>query len=472
MATCGGSCATRRSWRGRRRYVYASTGLCTGHRAVGVALFLALLGLVGGAYFADRSARVRAANARLARLVELEDQVFSGEHPTPNDSLELRKALLRDSLLDRGRAGLALVASGLDDDGGHDGVVTSIKLLQKLAELFPEEQFGLDEAVFQPRVSITVVDEFGSEVRGRAGVRRLDPETAVAGPLEELGPLPIHGHPTPSQHIRIVVEVEALGLLEFTRFVRSGSELPLLGIVAAPGQASRSGMVLFKGALCQHPTAPGTPLEGKEIAVEDFWLDECEVSVAEYRAFLFANPEVEAPPYFSRIDDGSYEDSPIVDVRWEEARAYAEWRGKRLPTHAELMLAARGGGVGRTWPWGEGSPEIANASGNIFTSKGEALEGYLAFVRGVRSCESARSPEGVYHLFGNVWEWTESHNSVRSLTGEVRPDYERRILCGCAWEARSRDPAFDPSNIALYGTDWRSRDMSRGFRCARSASFE
>jgi formylglycine-generating enzyme required for sulfatase activity len=84
----------------------------------------------------------------------------------------------------------------------------------------------------------------------------------------------------------------------------------------------------------------------------------------------------------------------------------------------------------------------------------------------------ACTPEGVYHLFGNVWEWTESHNSVRHPTGEVRPDYERRILCGSAWEARSREPKYDLSTIALFGTDWRSRDPSRGFRCARSAAFD
>jgi formylglycine-generating enzyme required for sulfatase activity len=444
------------------------------HRAAAVALLVALLALFAGVYLADRSARVRAENMRLARLGELEAQVFSGEQPASNGSLEQRKASLHEALLDLGRAGLAKVASGLDDDGGNRQVVSSIRLQQQLAELFPEKRYALANDVFEPRVSITVVDEHENRLRGRVGVRRLDPETAVAGPLEVLGPLPLDDHPTPSQHIRVVVEVEGLGLLEFTRFVRSGSELPLLGLVARPEQFSRDGMVLIKGARCMHPATLGTPLADKVVEVEDFWLDECEVSIGEYKTFLEAHRGIEKPPYFklAHIADGSFDDRPVVEVSWEDARAYAEWRGKRLPNHAEWMLAARGGGVGRTWPWGESGPEVANASGSIFTSRAGALEGYFTFTTPVRSVPMACTPEGVYHLFGNVWEWTESHNSVRHPTGEVRPDYERRILCGSAWEARSREPKYDLSTIALFGTDWRSRDPSRGFRCARSAAFD
>jgi formylglycine-generating enzyme required for sulfatase activity len=325
--------------------------------------------------------------------------------------------------------------------------------------------------VFQPRVSVVVRDEGGIPLRGRVGVRRLDPETAVAGPMQLLGELPLEPRPAPSGHIRLVVEVDGRGLLEFTRYVRSGASVPL-DLVARAEQGSVADMVRIEGARCTHRANPSSPLQGKTLDIEPFWLDRCEVSIREYREFLDVHPMVEPPPYLALIERGSSQEwLPIVDVSWEEARAFAEWRGKRLPSHAEWMLAARGPGMGRTWPWGEEGPERANANSRECTTRNDSLFGYFAFVRPVRSFQAARSVEGVFHLFGNVMEWTESHHSERGPTGEVRPDYERRILCGSAWDGATRGAGYDLTVYEHWGTDWKSRYMSRGFRCARSASF-
>ena len=87
-------------------------------------------------------------------------------------------------------------------------------------------------------------------------------------------------------------------------------------------------------------------------------------------------------------------DHPVVYVDLDDARAYAKWAGKRLPTEPEWHLAAQGTD-GRAWPWG-GDFDAARVN---MTKSGTSP---------VRSHPNGRSPYGCYHMSGNVWEWTES----------------------------------------------------------------
>ena len=144
---------------------------------------------------------------------------------------------------------------------------------------------------------------------------------------------------------------------------------------------------------------------GHTVYLDAFYMDKYEVTNAQFKAFVDANPQWQKDNIPDKYHDGNYlfnwtgnrypsgrGNYPVKYVSWYAAMAYAQWASKRLPTEAEWEKAARGGLVGKKYPWGDTiDANKANYGFNID-----------------KTTPVGRYPPngyGLYDMAGNVFEW-------------------------------------------------------------------
>ena len=118
-------------------------------------------------------------------------------------------------------------------------------------------------------------------------------------------------------------------------------------------------------------------------------------------------------------------DRPVVHVSWDDAVAYAEWAGGRLPSEQEWEKAARGID-GRIYPWGD----------EFDAARCNSRESGIGTTTPVgRYSPGGDSPCGCADMSGNVWEWTASEyepgSGRRVLRGGAFSNGVRLVRCAC-----------------------------------------
>ena len=222
------------------------------------------------------------------------------------------------------------------------------------------------------------------------------------------------------------------------------------------------------------------------VYLDAFYMDTHEVTNAQYKAFIDANPEWQKeniPPVFHdgvylRLWDGNTypegkADHPVIYVSWYAAMAYAEWAGKRLPTEAEWEKAARGGLTGKAYPWGD-TYEATHANYGRHHNAPIAVGQYPP------------NGYGLYDMAGNISEWCLDeydpdfyaasprenpfpNGTIEATLNDFKNVKDKnRVLRGGCW---SDNGLF----LRVAYRDWGPQHYSsvfRGFRCVKDISLK
>jgi serine/threonine protein kinase len=202
----------------------------------------------------------------------------------------------------------------------------------------------------------------------------------------------------------------------------------------------------------------------REVTLSAFWIDQTEVTVAQYQLCVTARV-CKAPTSCTsgspNYGDPSMRNHPVRCISWYGARDYCEWAGRRLPTEAEWEKAARGVD-GWLYPWGNAEPScnMANYGGCVGRTTSVGLY------------QSGASPFGALDMSGNVQEWVADwydpdYYVVSDVMDPEGPAAgESRVLRGGSW-------VFEPFLIRSANRNWTEPEESKtsyGFRCAMDAS--
>ena len=236
-----------------------------------------------------------------------------------------------------------------------------------------------------------------------------------------------------------------------------------------------------------------------KVTLSPFCIDKTEVTVAAFGACVQAGdcqppsatvdwkdikPEDKTKrSQFCTWGRGGLDKHPINCVDWNQASAYCESTGGRLPTETEWEYAARGNDA-RQYPWGNEPPDAKklDVCGSECASMAKKRldltwtplysgdDGWPATAP-VGSYPKGASPFGILDMAGNVWEWTADSFEAYSEAPATNPHRSGstespRVCRGGGWSSDA--PAL--VRAALRGTnDPADRNSLLGFRCARGA---
>ncbi len=254
----------------------------------------------------------------------------------------------------------------------------------------------------------------------------------------------------------------------------------------------------------------------REVCVDPFYIDECAVTNARFARFIqataykteaeafgwtfvfhsFISPQVAQSvtqvvsdtPWWWPVQGACWRcpegpgttvrdrlDHPVVHISWNDAAAYCEWAGMRLPTEAEWEFAARGGLEGKTYPWGDELTPNGEHRCNIwqgtFPDANTGEDGYVG-----TSPSRALSPNGygLYGVSGNVWEWCADWFSPNFHINGPRknpkgpPAGESRIMRGGSYLCH--DSYCNRYRVAARSANTPDSSTGNlGIRCARDA---
>ena len=189
------------------------------------------------------------------------------------------------------------------------------------------------------------------------------------------------------------------------------------------------------------------------MTVPPFYIDKNEVTNADFKKFIEANPRWSKSNIPDSLHDGNYlkdwngdkypkakANYPVVYVCWYAARAYARWKGKRLPLDVERESAAKGLDKTYEFPWGNADADVSKAN-YILSNIGHA----------VATGSYPPNSLGLYDMCGNVFELCEDLWRVDDY--KMRADWNKRTGLD---RITSWNSPVDRKNVVIKGGSWNS----------------
>lgn len=259
-------------------------------------------------------------------------------------------------------------------------------------------------------------------------------------------------------------------------------------------EASESEMITFKGGNFIMGSNTGLPQEKPEheVSIKAFKIDKSPVTVAQFNAFVQATAyQTEAERFgdsgvFSlekqswELLKGAYwkkpfgpngpdaeRNHPVTHVSWNDALAYAQWAGKRLPTEAEWEYAARSGkNSGNKFSWGNKVEENGQYFANTWQGSMSAPETKDGFLYTCPIGTFGENEAGLTDMGGNVWQWcADNYKGYPGSKMPIRENPEIKVIRGGSFFYDQ----YGEDSFSVSGRSMNSHETSlfnTGFRCA------
>lgn len=221
----------------------------------------------------------------------------------------------------------------------------------------------------------------------------------------------------------------------------------------------------------------------KTISMNSFYMDKYPVTNVAFKKFLDATNyhPADTVNFLKHWVNGSPKDGeenfPVVNISYEDAKAYAKWVGKRLPTEAEWQYAAQTTD-GRLWPWGNEVKQKGKVSKNIsttltlvdygtpdstFCNTGDGkLYSVGKYKKGV-------NPFGLYDLVGCVWQMTNDWYQNDTYQYIILKGGSYYQPGGSWWYVQGGPKPLPYRQMWLRVSQGFERNAAVGFRCVKDA---